>query len=553
MAEFKIPDLGENVDGGDVVGILISVGDTIEVDQDVLELETDKATLTVPSSVAGVVQSINVSEGDHVEVGQVILVTEGSANGASQKAPAQAEAASPPPAEQKSPAPTSSTPSASGPVEFKVPDLGENVEGGDVVGILVAEGDTIKVDQDVLELETDKATLTVPSSVAGTISKIHISEGDHLAVGQVILTVQGEGAAAPTPPQQSQPAAAAPATESPSQPATDSAPQSTSPAPAVPTASPFTPSGETTRVPAAPNVRRLARELGIDVTEIPPGEMGRVTINDLKAHSRQINQNRPAAQSAAPSAAKSSHSKPLPDFSKWGEVETEKMSGIRRATARQMAYAWETAPRVTQFDKADIGDLETMRKKYGQRLEKSGAKLTVTAILLKVTAAALKQFPKFNASIDVEQEQVIYKKYFNIGVAVDTPYGLVVPVIREVDRKNIFELAVELGEVAVKARDRKLSVEEMQGGCFTISNLGGIGGTNFTPIVNAPEVAILGVARGGMEPVYNKESGQFEPHLMMPLSLSYDHRLIDGAEGARFLRWLCQALEDPMMMSLQAW
>jgi len=244
-------------------------------------------------------------------------------------------------------------------------------------------------------------------------------------------------------------------------------------------------------------------------------------------------------------------SKALPDFSKWGEIQREKMSNIRRATANQMAYAWTSAPRVTQFDKADIEEIEQLRKKYGVRVEKPGVKLTITAILLKVVAAALKQFPKFNASIDLANEEVIFKKYYHVGVAVDTPNGLLVPVVREVDRKNIFELAVELSDLAQKAKERKLSLEEMQGGTFTISNLGGIGGTNFTPIVNAPEVAILGVARASIEPIFR--DGQFVPRLMMPLSLSYDHRLIDGAEGARFLRCIFTALEDPLMMSLQAW
>lgn len=549
MADFKLPELGENVTGGDVVGILVSVGDPVEIDQDVVELETDKATVTVPSSIAGVIQAINIAEGDHVEVGQTLLVIDGgAANGTSEPQPATAE--SPPSETPSKPDVPNAPPASSGPVEFKIPDLGENVEGGDVIGILVSEGDTISVEQDVLELETDKATLTVPSSVGGTITQIHVSEGDHITVGQRVLTVEGVTAATPSLSPSSSPDTTAAQPESKPDAAAESKSQTARSS--EKSAPPIVTSGSASSVPAAPNVRRLARELGIDITQVPAGASGRVAIPDLKAYSRQINQGRTDTAPASPSAV-GLPSKPLPDFSKWGEIETEKMSGIRRATANQMAYAWGTAPRVTQFDKADIGDLEAMRKKYGQRLEKSGAKLTVTAILLKVAAAALKQFNKFNASIDLENQQVIFKNYYHIGVAVDTPAGLVVPVIRDVDRKNIFELAVELGEVAVKARDRKLGLDEMQGGTFTISNLGGIGGTNFTPIVNAPEVAILGVSRGGLEPIFNKETGQFEPRLMMPLSLSYDHRLIDGAEAARFLRWICQALEDPMMMSLQAW
>jgi pyruvate dehydrogenase E2 component (dihydrolipoamide acetyltransferase) len=442
-----------------------------------------------------------------------------------------------------------------------LPELGDNITGGDVIGILVAVGDVIKEGQDIVELETDKATVTVPSSVSGKVTAINVAVGQRAAIGQVILTVSGAAVAA-APAEVSLPGAFMPEASE------RTATPSSSTAPAVPVAAStatrasitevplpdaLMPDAARSTVPAAPNARRLARELGVEVADVPPSATGRVTLPGLKDYVRQRNQGLVAAPASAASAAPVSGAvvKPLPDFTKWGEIEIEKMSGIRRATSNQMAYAWSVAPRVTQFDKADIVELEAVRKKYGSRVEKSGAKLTMTAMLLKIAAAALKEFPKFNASIDVEHEQIILKKYFHIGVAVDTPHGLVVPVIRDVDRKSIFDLAIELNTVAGKARDRKLSVDEMQGGCFTISNLGGIGGTNFTPIVNAPEVAILGVSRGAIEPVYNGEA--FEPRLMMPLSLSYDHRLIDGAQGARFLRWICNALENPMLMSLQAW
>jgi pyruvate dehydrogenase E2 component (dihydrolipoamide acetyltransferase) len=299
-------------------------------------------------------------------------------------------------------------------------------------------------------------------------------------------------------------------------------------------------------VPAAPNVRRLAREIGVDITQVTgSGTEGRISIDDVKRHSREAVA-QPTAKPAAQAPAAT-----LPDFSKWGEIETEAMSGIRRATAQHMHLAWSTIPHVTQFDKADIGELEQLRQRFAKKVEEAGGKLTLTAILLKVVAAALKQFPKFNASIDLGREEIIYKKYYHIGIAVDTERGLLVPVIRDVDRKNIQELAIELGEVAEKARNRKLKPEDMQGGTFTLTNLGGIGGTNFTPIVNSPEVAILGVARSSMEPVY--KDGQFEPRLMLPLGLSYDHRIIDGANGARFLRWIVKAIEEPFMLALQGW
>jgi len=586
MAEFKLPDLGDGIASGNVIGILAAVGDTVAANQDVIELETDKATVTVPTTVGGKITAVHVTVGDTVKVGQVVFTFEGASN--SQAAPAPltpnpspsgrgavgegvAPQAAPPPSPSGRGAGGEGP--ATGPAEFKLPELGDNITGGDVIGVLVAIGDVIKEGQDILELETDKASVTVPSSVSGKVTAINVAVGQRAIIGQVILTVSGAAALTPNPSPLSpkgdtgrgaggEGPAAVPLTPPPSLSGRGAGGEGAARASIteVPVSGAFMPNTARSTVPAAPNARRLARELGIEVANIPPSATGRVTLPGLKDYVRQRNQGLVAAPapaaptaSAAPSPAPVSGAvvKPLPNFSKWGEIEIEKMSGIRRATANQMAYAWSVAPRVTQFDKADIVEMEAIRKKYGSRVEKSGAKLTMTAMLLKIAAAALKQFPKFNASIDMENEQIILKKYFHIGVAVDTPHGLVVPVIRDVDRKSIFDLAIELNTVAGKARDRKLSMDEMQGGCFTISNLGGIGGTNFTPIVNAPEVAILGVSRGAIEPVYNGEA--FEPRLMMPLSLSYDHRLIDGAQGARFLRWICNALENPMLMSLQAW
>ena len=582
MAEFKLPDLGDGIASGNVIGILAAVGDTVAANQDVIELETDKATVTVPTTVGGKITAVHVTVGDTVKVGQVVFTFEGASN--SQAAPAPltpnpspsgrgavgegvAPQAAPPPSPSGRGAGGEGP--ATGPAEFKLPELGDNITGGDVIGVLVAIGDVIKEGQDILELETDKASVTVPSSVSGKVTAINVAVGQRAIIGQVILTVSGAAALTPNPSPSGRGAggegpAAVPLTPPPSLSGRGAGGEGAARASIteVPVSGAFMPNTARSTVPAAPNARRLARELGIEVANIPPSATGRVTLPGLKDYVRQRNQGlvaapapaaptASAASAAAPAPVSGAVVKPLPNFSKWGEIEIEKMSGIRRATANQMAYSWSVAPRVTQFDKADIVEMEAIRKKYGSRVEKSGAKLTMTAMLLKIAAAALKQFPKFNASIDMENEQIILKKYFHIGVAVDTPHGLVVPVIRDVDRKSIFDLAIELNTVAGKARDRKLSMDEMQGGCFTISNLGGIGGTNFTPIVNAPEVAILGVSRGAIEPVYNGEA--FEPRLMMPLSLSYDHRLIDGAQGARFLRWICNALENPMLMSLQAW
>lgn len=413
--------------------------------------------------------------------------------------------------------------------EFKLPELGENITKATIVGVLVSAGDPIQPGQAVLELETDKAVLEVPSDVGGTVTAVHVKSGQEIGIGQLLFTLEpapaqpaAEAAAASTP---------APAAPAPAAPAPAPAPQPPAPEPAA--------SGEAAA--AAPSVRRFARELGVEVAEVPgSGPAGRVTMEDVKTHVRVGAGGRgPATLTAAP----------LPDFGKWGPVQREPMNNVRRATARNLGQSWPTTPMVTQFDKADITELENLRAQYGKRVEAAGGKLTPTAIILKVVAAALKRFPQFNASIDMASEEIIFKQYMHVGVAVDTDRGLLVPVLRDVDQKNVIQLAVELGQIAQKARDRKLGLDDMQGGCFTISNLGGIGGTGFTPLVNAPEVAILGVSRGSLEPVWS--DGQWQPRQLLPLSLTYDHRLIDGADGARFLRWVCEALEKPFLLMLE--
>ncbi len=560
MSEFNLPELGENIKAGDVVNVLVAIGDTIAPNQPVLELETDKATVEVPSSIGGVVTAIHIKPGDTIKVGQLILTVEGNGT-ADQPAPtAQTQPKSPqaelvlaappqPAAETVAPA-HPAEPSVPVMSEFKIPDLGENIKAGAVVNIMVSVGDTVKVDQPVLELETDKATVEVPSSVAGVVKEIHIKAGDSVQVGQLILTLEGtaptaEPAGQPTPPESPVEAKPEPAPAPPPKP-------SAAPTPAPTIALPpdfYKPDAAHSAVPAAPNVRRLAREIGVDITQVhgtSPG--GRISMADVKNYARQRSL---TGQGFAPAAAPVAAAMPLPDFARWGQVEREAMSGIRRKTAENLSRAWASTPQVTQFAKADISELEELRKRFGKTVEAAGAKLTPTAILLKVVTSVLKIFPQFNASIDMGSSEIIYKKYYHIGVAVDTDRGLLVPVIRNIDQKTILDLAVELQAVAEKARAKKLTLEDMQGGTFTISNLGGIGGAHFTPIVNAPEVAILGVARGQMEPVYL--NGQFEPRLMLPLALSYDHRLIDGADGARFIKTLVEHLEQPFLTALQGW
>ncbi len=436
-------------------------------------------------------------------------------------------------------------------MEFKLPNLGENIESGDVIRVFVSAGDRIEKEQAVLELETDKAALEVPSPFNGIVKEVHVKEGDEAKVGQLILTVEAEAeekkeAAPEEPPQAEEPAAPveAEAPEAEAKTAAEAPPQEAEEKPA---AAVEAQSAEEKKVvvPAAPSVRRLAREIGVDITQVPgSGPSGRISIEDVKAFARSVSQGGDGGPAAAPAAAAT-----LPDFEKWGPVERKPMTGVRRKTAEHVARAWSVAPHVTQCDKADVTDLETLRKRYAKNAEAAGGKLTVTAIVLKVAASALKLFPQFNASVDAARGEIVYKKYYHVGVAVDTERGLLVPVIRDVDQKNVLQLSVELNEAAEKARNKKTALEEMQGGTFTITNLGGIGGTYFTPIINFPEVAILGISRSNLEPVY--EDGQFEPRLMLPLSLSYDHRLIDGADAARFLRWLAEALEDPFLISLE--
>lgn len=434
--------------------------------------------------------------------------------------------------------------------DFTLPELGENIAAGDVLRVLVNPGDTLSKDQPVLELETDKATIEVPSSVAGTIKEIKVKAGDKVKVGQSILTVEdGAGAkseapkaAAPPPPPAPAPAPA-PTQEVEAAPRPDKVVDFARGARA---AVEQPPSGES--APAAPSVRRMARELGVDIDEVAgTGDEGRISIEDVKAHAKRLitSAAAPSAGAAGPRVA----AEPLPDFSKWGQVERQPMKGVRRKTAEHLGASWAQVPLVTQYDSADITGFEEVRKRHAKQAAEGAPPLTVTALAIEIVAAALKQFPQFNVSIDMAAEEIIVKKYIHIGVAVDTDRGLLVPVVRDADTKTLPQISAEVAGLAAKARSRKLTLEEMQGATFSISNLGGIGGTSFTPLVNSPEVAILGISRGRMEQVYR--DGQFVPRLMLPLSLSYDHRAIDGADGARFIRWVAEMFEQPFLLSLQ--
>lgn len=588
--ELKLPDVGDNIEKGTVVTVLVNPGDTVTEGQPIIELETDKAVVEVPASAAGTVESVNVKVGDSIPVGGVIAVlgggaapakpasdkTEGGGNlenlvDSSDVAPNANTAERIAQAQQASQEQQADPVTSSGSQQVVLPDVGDNIEKGTVVTVLVNVGDTVSEGQPIVELETDKAVVEVPSSAAGTVQSIDVKVGDSVKVGGALVTLSGGSAPAAA----AQPATPAGgggdnATSIESTPVSGSAGQANQiaqaqqetqkqqavPATAAPRQEKF---DGRDLVPAAPSVRRLAREMNVDLHAVQgSGPAGRISAEDVKkAVSAQpsavSNAPAPAAASAQTAAVPTTHSPQpttLPDFSKWGSTTREDMNGIRKATVRSMTQAWTTIPMVTQFDKADITVMEEVRKRFGERVEKAGGKLTMTHILMKVVANALHKFPKFNASLDIPNEQVVFKDFVNIGVAVDTPVGLLVPVVKNADKKSITEIVLDLTDLAGRARERKLKPDEMQGATFTISNLGGIGGHAFTPIVNSPEVAILGVSRGGMEPVWNKEKGEFEPRNMLPLSLTYDHRLIDGADAARFLRSICESLEDPFLISL---
>ncbi|AWN23545.1 dihydrolipoyllysine-residue acetyltransferase [Deinococcus irradiatisoli] len=590
--DIKLPEVGDNIEQGTVVSVLVKVGDTIEAGQAIIEIETDKAVVEVPAEAGGTVAEIKVNVGDSVPVGGVILTLGSGAATPQQGVPAaspsegggdeamqvdSAPVATPtavqqPTPDQSAPAPTSG--GAGAEQDVVLPDVGDNIEQGTVVTVLVSEGDTVSEGQAIVELETDKAVVEVPSSTAGTVTSVKVKVGDSVKIGGVLLTLGGGAAApatsAPSPAPAAQTAPApAPAsggsdniTEQPKLPPAaqkGGAIGATAPAPGTYNTQTF--DGRDV-VHAAPSVRRLARELGVDIHRVQGGGVaGRISAEDVQRAAQgspspaqaSAPTPTPPPASAAPTpaapSAPASGSTSLPNFEKWGTVRREDMSGIRKATVRSMS-ASTSIPMVTHFDKADVTRMEEVRKQFGARVEKAGGKLTMTHILMKVVANTLRKFPKFGASLDLENQQVIYKDYVNLGVAVDTPNGLLVPVLKNADRLSITEMVLELNELAGRARERKLKPDEMQGATFTISNLGGIGGYAFTPIVNAPEVAILGVSRGGFEPVWNKETGTFEPRNMLPLSLSYDHRLIDGADAARFVRAIAESLEDPFLISL---
>ena len=580
LIEVKVPDIGD-FDGIPVIEILVSTGDRVSAEDSLVTLESDKATMDIPAPAAGVVGEIKVSVGDTVSEGSLILLldrqdagdnapapapdsgSDGNGDNDSTSSSAPERATAPAEASEPDAAPARRSEASGGEVQVTVPDIGD-FDAVPVIEILVSVGDRVEAETSLITLESDKATMDVPAPQAGTVTTILVSIGDHLSQGDPILVLETDSAgSAPDPePASVQEQAADPGTDDEAAPEQAHTPEdstslseesanrygASAPDPRAPSHRPSPTAAmdeakDASTFHATPGVRRFARELGVDIAKVRgTGRKGRILKEDVQSFVKQALAT-PAASTAAP-ATGGMGIEPIPavDFSRFGEVEEYKLPRIKRISGPFLHRAWLNVPHVTHHDEADVTELEAFRESLKKEAEKKGARVTALAFIMKAVAATLAEFPNVNASLSPDGASLIRKKYFNIGIAVDTPNGLVVPVFKGVDRKGLFELAAEMADVSLRARDGKLKPDEMQGGCFSISSLGGIGGTSFTPIVNAPEVAILGVARSKMQPVWNGET--FVPRLMLPLDMSYDHRVIDGAEAARFVAHLCGLLGD---------
>ena len=517
--EVHVPDIGG--DEVEVTEIMVKVGDTIAAEQSLITVEGDKASMEVPAPFAGTVKEIKINTGDKVSTGSLIMIFE-VAGAAPAAAPAKAEAA-----------PAAAAPAASGSKEVHVPDIGgDEVE---VTEVMVKVGDKIAAEQSLITVEGDKASMEVPAPFAGTVKEIKISTGDKVSTGSLIMVFEVEGAAPAAAPA----AAAAPA------PAAAPAQAAKPAAPAAKAEGKSEFAENDAYVHATPLIRRLAREFGVNLAKVKgTGRKGRILREDVQAYVKEAVKRAEAAPAATGGGIPGMLPWPKVDFSKFGEVEEVELGRIQKISGANLSRNWVMIPHVTHFDKTDITDLEAFRKQQNAEAEKRklDVKFTPVVFIMKAVAAALEQMPRFNSSLSEDGQKLTLKKYINIGVAVDTPNGLVVPVFKDVNKKSITELSRELTTISKKARDGKLTAGEMQGGCFTISSIGGLGTTHFAPIVNAPEVAILGVSKSAIEPVWNGK--EFTPRLMMPISLSFDHRVIDGADGARFITIINNTLSD---------
>jgi len=533
VQQVHVPDIGSS-GKAQIIEIQVKVGDKVEADQSLITLESDKASMEIPSPAAGVVKAISVKLNDEVGTGDLILDLE-VAGAAAPAAAAPAQAAAPAAAAAPTPAAAPAAPVADSVQDIHVPDIG-SAGKAKIIEVMVKAGDSVEADQSLITLESDKASMEIPSPAAGVVESVSIKLDDEVGTGDLILKLKVKGAA-PAP------AAAAPAAAAPSAPApAAAAPAVAAPAAAAPVAAPAKPGA---KVHAGPAVRQLAREFGVELSAVgASGPHGRILKEDVQAYVKAMMQKAKEAPAAAAGATGGAGIPPIPvvDFSRFGEIEEVPMTRLMQVGAANLHRSWLNVPHVTQFDSADITELEAFRNAQKAVAEKAGVKLTILPLLLKSCAHLLKELPDFNSSLAPSGKAIIRKKYVNIGFAVDTPDGLLVPVIKNVDQKSLLQLAAEAASLAEKARTKKLSSDEMQGACFTISSLGHIGGTGFTPIVNAPEVAILGVSKATIQPVWDGKA--FQPKLMLPLSLSYDHRVINGAAAARFTKRLGDLLAD---------
>ena len=544
LVEVKVPDIGDFKDV-EVIELLVKPGDTVAVDQSLATVESDKASMEIPSSTAGVVKELKIKLGDKINEGTLVLVLEVAGGAAAAPAPAAAAPAAAAPAAVPASAPApAAAPASAGPVDVLVPDIGDFDEVA-VIELLVKAGDVVKVEQSLITVESDKASMEIPSSHAGTITEMKVKVGDKVKKGSLIAVLQ---AAAGTAPAAAPVAAPAPAAAAPT-----AAPAAAASTPAAAAAAHQPTTAPSSALPhASPSIRRFARELGVPLGEVKgSGLKGRITQTDVQGFVKGVmtGDTQTTAQKAkAPAAGSGSAGGAFPgllawpsvDFAKFGPVERKDLSRIKKISGANLHRNWVVIPHVTNHDDADITDLEAFRVQLNKENEKSGVKVTMLAFLIKAAVAALKKFPDFNASLD--GDQIVLKKYFHIGFAADTPNGLVVPVIKDADQKGVMAISTEMNALAAKARDGKLGPADMSGGCFSISSLGGIGGRYFTPIINAPEVSILGVCRSTTEPRWDGKA--FQPRLILPLSLSWDHRVIDGASAARFNAYFGAILAD---------
>lgn len=540
VTEVLVPDIGDFQDV-DVIEVLVSPGDTVNAEDSLITLESDKAAMDVPSTAAGVVKELKVKAGDKVSEGSLVLTLETVAS--EEAGPQEEEGAAPMPPPVARETTGSQAPAATGGEQrvekVRVPDIGDFTDVP-VIEVVVGEGDHVKEEDPLITLESDKATMDVPAPCSGVVDGLNVHVGDTVSAGSLIMTLTVTDADVPAPPSPTG------VQESDTQPIVLS-PAETTKTPSLPSAEAVVEESAFKEAHASPSVRRFARELGVDLRRVKgTGPKERILKEDVQAFVKgELSQ-----PSAAVAVEGGAGIPPVPaiDFSKFGEVETQPLPRIKRISGPHLHRAWLNVPHVTHHDEADVTELEAFRQSLKDEAAKQGVRVTALTFLMKALAAGLKEFPHFNASLSPDGQSLIFKKYFHVGIAVDTPNGLVVPVFRDVDQKGIMQLALEMGEVSARAREGKLKPDEMQGGCVSISSLGGIGGTAFTPIVNAPEVAILGVTRSRMTPVWNGK--EFEPRLMLPLDLSYDHRVIDGAGAARFVAYLCKVLGDIRRLTL---